>query len=96
MTSAKPIFSSLFTFPNLLKEVAGVTPETTWRAKIASMRVTASSLLMSPFRTNDAIAVRFSFTVKVHVSFPVQAPDQPVKLEPAAGFAVNVTAVPLG
>ena len=33
-------------------------------------------------------------TVQV-VAVPVQAPDQPVKLEPAAGAAVSVTDVPL-
>jgi len=37
-----------------------------------------------------------ALTVTVHVPVPVQPPPlQPVKLEPAAGAAVRVTAVPL-
>jgi hypothetical protein len=36
-----------------------------------------------------------AFTVTEHVPEPVQAPLQPVKVEPAAGAAVKVTAVPI-
>ncbi|UWZ83054.1 hypothetical protein MOP44_21095 [Occallatibacter riparius] len=32
----------------------------------------------------------------VHVSLPVQAPDHPAKVEPAAAVAVSVTDVPVG
>jgi len=31
----------------------------------------------------------------VQVPVPVQAPDQPAKLEPSAGIAVSITEVPL-
>jgi len=34
--------------------------------------------------------------VTLQVPVPVQAPDQPVKVEPAFGVAVSVMAVPLG
>jgi hypothetical protein len=35
-------------------------------------------------------------TVTLHVPIPVQAPDQPVKIDPSPGVAVNVTEVPVG
>ena len=36
-----------------------------------------------------------ALSVTVHVPVPVQPPLQPLKIEPAAGAAVKVTAVPL-
>ena len=39
----------------------------------------------------DVSAVR----VRLHVPVPVQAPDQPVNVEPVLGVAVSATAVPL-
>lgn len=44
---------------------------------------------------NVAVTVVAALTVTVHGSVPVQLPpDHPVKLEPVAGVAVNVTGVP--
>jgi hypothetical protein len=34
--------------------------------------------------------------VTLHVPVPVQAPDQPVKVDPSKGAALKVTAVPMG
>jgi hypothetical protein len=43
---------------------------------------------------NVAVQARAALIVTVAVvAVPVQLPDQPVKLEPAAGVAVNVTSV---
>jgi len=44
---------------------------------------------------NVAVTEVAAVIVVVHVPVPVQAPLQPVKVEPAAGVAVNVTADPL-
>jgi hypothetical protein len=39
----------------------------------------------------EVLALRFT----VHVLVPLQAPDQPVNMEPVLGVAVSVTDVPL-
>jgi hypothetical protein len=41
-----------------------------------------------------AVTAVAAFILTVHVPVPAQAPDQPAKVEPAAGVAVSVTAVP--
>ena len=47
-------------------------------------------------RVNDAVTVVAAETVTTQVPVPEQPPPlQPVKVEPAAGVAVSVTAVPL-
>ena len=43
----------------------------------------------------DAVTAWAALIVTVQAPVPVQAPLQPVKVEPTAGAAVNVTAVPL-
>ena len=44
-----------------------------------------------------AVALRAAVIESVHVAaVPVQAPDQPVNLEPVVVAAVRVTVVPLG
>ena len=46
---------------------------------------------------NVAVTVAAAVTVTAHVPVPVHPPPlQPVKVDPAAGVAVSVTAVPLG
>ena len=45
---------------------------------------------------NTAVTAVSAFTVARHVPVPLQAPVQPSKVEPAAGVAVRVTAVPNG
>ena len=45
-------------------------------------------------RLKAAVTVSSASVVIEQVPVPVQAPDQPAKLEPAAGVAVRVTAVP--
>ena len=42
-----------------------------------------------------AVTVLAAFMVPAQVPVPVQAPDQPAKVEPAAGVAVRFTMVPL-
>ena len=42
-----------------------------------------------------ATTERLTSVVSEHWTVPVQAPDQPAKVEPAAGVAVRVTGVPL-
>ena len=44
-------------------------------------------------RVKVAVTLRAAVMETVHVPVPVQAPDQPVKVEPAAGAAVKVTEV---
>jgi hypothetical protein len=44
---------------------------------------------------NVAVTDFAVFIVTVHVPVPVQAPLQPVKVEPAAAVAVSVTEAPL-
>jgi hypothetical protein len=46
-------------------------------------------------RVNVAVTELAAFIVTVHAPVPVHAPLQPVKVTPAAGVAVSVTAVPL-
>jgi hypothetical protein len=47
------------------------------------------------FNANVAVTVSLAVTVVVHVPVPEQPPpDQPVNADPAAGEAVNVTALP--
>jgi hypothetical protein len=41
-----------------------------------------------------AVTVVAAFRVTVHVAVPEQGPDQPAKVEPAAGVAVRVTVEP--
>jgi hypothetical protein len=43
---------------------------------------------------NVAVTDRAAVIETVHEPVPEQAPDQPVKVDPAAGLAVNVTEVP--
>jgi hypothetical protein len=43
---------------------------------------------------NVAVTFRAALIVTVQVPVPLQAPDQPVKVEPAVGAAVRVTDVP--
>jgi hypothetical protein len=45
-------------------------------------------------RSKIAATERAPVIVRVHDPIPEQAPDQPVKLEPAAGTPVSVTSVP--
>ena len=47
-------------------------------------------------RLKEAVTVVSAVRVTVQVLFPLQAPLQPEKVEPAAGAAVSVTVVPLG
>jgi len=42
-----------------------------------------------------AVTVAAAVSVTVHEPVPEQPPLQPVKIEPVAGVAVSVTAVPL-
>jgi hypothetical protein len=42
-----------------------------------------------------AVTVVAAFRVTMHVAVPEQGPDQPAKVEPAAGVAVRVTVEPL-
>src|ERR1035438_4456233 len=42
---------------------------------------------------NVAVTLRLEFIVTVQVPVPEQAPDQPAKVEPGFGVAVNVTTV---
>jgi hypothetical protein len=42
-----------------------------------------------------AVTAAAAFMVTLHAPVPAQAPDQPAKMEPAAGVAVRVTVVPL-
>ena len=44
---------------------------------------------------NVAVTLVLALTVTVQVAVPVQAPDQPAKVEPEEGVAVRVTEVPL-
>ncbi len=44
---------------------------------------------------NVAVTLRPRLMVTVHVPVPVQAPLQPVKVEPVAAAAVRVTLVPV-
>lgn len=46
---------------------------------------------MSKFAVTEVFAVN----VRVHVPVPLHAPDHPENVEPEAGAAVSVTAVPL-
>ena len=46
--------------------------------------------------SNVAVTVVAAVIVTVQEPVPEQPPLQPVKVEPAAGVAVSVTAVPLG
>jgi hypothetical protein len=58
----------------------------------APTSVTVSVLVVS---VNVAVTVAAAFIVTTHVPVPVHPPpDQPVKLDPAVGAAVSVTAVP--
>ena len=43
---------------------------------------------------NDAVTLRAALIVTTQLPVPMQAPVQPPKAEPAAGAAINVTAVP--
>jgi len=65
-------------------------------------RFAAATVLPFTFGTTQGLGMRLNFAVTVvsalsvtpqfHV--PVHGPDQPAKVEPAAGVAVKVTAVP--
>jgi len=44
---------------------------------------------------NVAVTDVLALTVTRHEAVPVQAPDQPAKVDPAAATAVSVTTVPL-
>jgi hypothetical protein len=44
---------------------------------------------------NVAVTEAFAVGVTLHVPVPVHAPNQPVNVEPVAGVAVSVMAVPL-
>ncbi len=46
--------------------------------------------VVPPTRLNAAPTEVLEFKVRVQVLVPEQAPDQPVKVEPAAGEAVRV------
>lgn len=46
--------------------------------------------------SNVAVTVVSAAKATVHVPVPEQAPDQPVKLDPAAGAGVSTTEVPIG
>jgi len=46
-------------------------------------------------RVKVAVTVIAAFIVTVHGPVPAQPPLQPVKVDPLAGLAVRVTAVPL-
>jgi len=48
-----------------------------------------------PERLKVAVTVFAAFIVTTQEPVPVQAPDQPAKVEPAAEVAVRVTTVPL-
>ena len=52
-------------------------------------------VLETGIRSNAAVAVLLSFMSRLQVPVPVQAPLQPVKLEPLSGVAVRTTIVPL-
>ena len=45
---------------------------------------------------NEAVADSFLSSVRVQAPVPEHAPDQPLKVEPLAGAAVSLTAVPWG
>ena|ERR1035437_4347761 len=47
------------------------------------------------FKVKVAVTALFAFIVTVQEPVPAQAPDHPVKVEPAAGVAVRVTEVAL-
>jgi hypothetical protein len=48
----------------------------------------------TPEALKVAVTVVAAFRVTVHVAVPEQGPDQPAKVEPAAGVAVRVTVGP--
>ena len=76
---------------------------------VAPQEIPAGALVMLPLPapdfatvsvnedcTNVAVTEAAAFIVTVHVPVPVHPPPlQPVKVDPAAGVAVKVTAVPL-
>src|SRR5436309_12793990 len=55
----------------------------------------ASGLSVKVVNAKVAVTEVAAVMVTVQVPVPVQPPLQPVKVEPGAGTAVNVTAVPL-
>jgi hypothetical protein len=97
------------TVPFLLREYALLIEPTEQRAARIRRFAAASVLRFSLGTTHPrgggggglalavkaAVAERGAVMVSVHVPVPEHAPDQPVKLEPAAGTAVSVTSVPL-
>src|SRR6267142_2525624 len=67
-----------------------------WAAFMTMVPVTSGlSVKALGLTAKVAVTARAALMVTVQVPVPVQLPVQPVKVEPAAGAAVKVTAVPL-
>ena len=56
--------------------------------------VTVTVLEEEPAVLNVAVTLFAASMVMAHEAVPLHAPDQPAKVEPGAGVAVRVTAVP--
>src|SRR5712664_3307027 len=83
----------------LANEAAQVAPQETPAGALVTMPLPAPPLLTVSVKdcwAKVAVTACAALIVKVQVPVPVQPPPlQPLKIEPAAGAAVKVTAVPL-
>src|SRR5262249_61709334 len=83
----------------IVKDVEQVVPQEIPVGALVTVPLPAPALVTVSANddcTKLAVTEVAAFTVTVQVlAVPVQPPLQPVKVEPAAGVALNVTAVPL-
>ena len=85
--AAVPVFLSVNTFAALVTPVATVP-----KLKVAGVSVAVPP---PPLVVKVAVTVWAALMVTEHEPVPVQAPDQPAKVEPVPAAAVRVTTVPL-